>query len=601
MKRIIIFLLLIIVMSGCEYKLHDNYVDNPPHDVSAPRISLNSAYESDKVYDGDTVYIYGNAGYAEYNIEMLNNKDFVKCVFKYDNEAIELTELSGNFHFPFSTNIENKLTCDVYVTSGSGSIADQLNVEANIYNYSWSVAFDLEPEPSLTYRANDEGFLEFSWKRPPIFEERFKNYILYINDEEFAVVNDINQTSYVIKSYSGGECYAKLMVIYDDNKSWSLGYSTLVPRIYFDYDYSEDDSITVSWTNIYNAATSIIIDNDTIAKTKGTSARIPYSVFGSYNEYVLYSFTPYDEDNLEYKWSKYEKTDYAKLSPGIKFFDGFLDLPPTYNIYDDVLYYGYNVRFGYEISCWQFPEMNKRSWQGERGIITSSYIDSKIAIMTYDINVFYMDGINKSLSVSREEYGDFKILSLTNDNKLVTIISEDDEYSILVFNDARLSFEKKISVSGYLINDYVKPVFISPDAKYIFFSDGNVNINILKMDDYNIAGVKVLAGSFVGGWCFNTMKSEQLFVSDGESVREYNSSDLNLMKTWDYPDMKIGNIDAKTGNLLVYDSNRVLIIDTSTKEVVYERVVNKGSFYLYSNTLISGEGLALNLDKYIKP
>ena len=603
MRRIIVFLLtFFIIMSGCEYKLHDNYIDVPSSDISVPQVSLKTVYDSNKKYDKDTVYFYGNIGYIEYDIKTFNNQKLVRCVFKYNDETVELTEMSGDFMIPFSSDITKKLTCEVFVTSGAGSIADQTNVVSNTTNYSWSVAFDVEPEPSFAFRADEAGYLELSWKKPPIFADRFKFYKISVNGEELVVINDIEKTSFLYESYCGEECHIGVRVVYDDDKSWNLGGSNIYTHIYFDYDFSRDDSVTVSWTNDFNATTSIISDNDTILKTKGRTALLPYSKFGASRTPITYAFSSYNEEGPAYKWNKFEKTDYAELSPGIKFISDFPSdrSKIAYNVVEDVLYLTYNVRFGTELSSWQFPEMSQVSYRSGVDYLISSYTDSKIVGRGFNMEVFGGKQLNIVKDFMLEDYSNARVYTITSDNKLIFVTDKSlDEVFLIVYDYATASIEKKINIPANIFNFYTEHILISPDSKYIY-TVNNGNIDIMKLDDYNITGVKRLDGPFSGGWCVNPLKSDQLFVSDNKSIKEYDSDDLTVVYSWNYPDMKIGNIDTKTGYLLIYDSNHVKIIDTSTKELIYEREVAGDLFYIYGNTLISERGHALNLDKYIK-
>ena len=568
----------------------DEIIDN-----TSPVVSVRTS-DSDKLTDGDTIYFYGNTGMLEYDIAMSGNQKLVGCVFKYDDETVALTELSGSFQMSRKTDINKKLICEITIQSGNENFS---------FEYQWSVSFFVEPAESLRPRVNQDGYLELSWEKPLIFKENFNRYILYVNnvtDEPLAEITDLDQISYVVKSYSGSGCSFTLKAIYLDNKSWMLGKISMYPQgANLHCDYSNADSVLISWSNNYKATTSVIIDGVTVSKTKENFAWLPYATFGfPIENSITLSFSPYNENSPVYLWSKFETVHNVYLG-GYKFLDDGSRLGDykggvAYNPVEDVLYFKHAARFGPKLSSRAFPDLKEnKSISMPTATLISSYTDSKLLV--YNI-VYDGKGLNRINTLPLPGIKSCRSYALTNDNQLLYLCRDD---TIRFYNMEGTILLQKMSFPKVIDDDMENVlIHISPDVSCIYFSDNkNGSVIVLNIENYAISKTHELTGPFSGGWCVNPVHSEQLFVSDGTTVKEYNGKDLSLVCTWNYAGMKVGNVDPKSGYLLAYNDSFAIIIDTKTKKVLHTRPVIGNLFYIYSHTLISGDGQSLYLPPFI--
>lgn len=548
-----------------------------------PVVSVSTLFDSSKLTDGDTIYFHGNTGSLDYDIAISEDQELVGCVFTYDGETATFTELSGNFHISAGTDPDKKLTCEVHIRSDNKSF---------LFKYQWPVSFFLQPEPSLSASINQDGFLELSWNRLQVSEKDFNRYVVYVHaDAPIAEITDINRTSCVIPSYSGARCSFTVKAVYMGDKSWILGSVTQSGNVYLSCDYS--DEVLISWTNDCKATATVTIDNVVVAETKEQSVRIPYATFGSGAKEVKLAFSPYSANGPVYPWSTFEVTQNAYLG-GYKFTYNLISITDhAYNPAEDVLYLNCQERIGAHLSARAFPDLSSSNsirsdpWT----YLASSYKNSTILVdrhsyagerLIYDgkafnvVNTLPLPGIHSPVK-----------FALTNDSRLIYI---DESDTIKVYNIEGTVLLHKIKIPEAVPHDINNSlVHISPDATHIYFSDrGNSRVAVLNMNGYAISKTQELAGAFSGGWCVNPLKAEQLFVSDGNTIKEYNGNDLSLVHTWNYADMKIGNVDPKSNCLLAYNNDFAVVIDTETKETVHSRPVTGGRlFHLYSYTLIS--------------
>ena len=604
-RKIIGFLLATFLLFGCENELHDNYINlEKPADVTDFDIIISLDVES----DGETIYLL-DYDEISYIINMPTYLSIKRCVFSIDDKIMWISqERFGTF----MTQIINKqerhsvLTCDIYVSSGTGSIADQLGSEYYYGTFSWPVEFFSEPMPSLTHSVSDDGYLELLWEKPKMIESNFICYRVFFNHAEYAVISDKNQHSCEIKSYFGNPAYFTVVAEFRDNKSWDIGTLSLnILNIEISEDYSIVDSVKLSWNNPYNSSVSISVKGkELVSYTKNKSACIPRSLFGMNKELVHFSFFSYNEEDRIDKYS-FTTSKYLRLSLGdfIATNDDSPILTLGYNKSEDVIYTGLNGN----ATSWLLPDFKKyKVYYGSGNYLLNrfalSMYDNKMAIQ-YSVLIELFEGKDMA-SVKTIPCYPFRYymgpITLTRDGKIISF-AYDNNGSIkgLVYSASSGTLESTFDVQ--VKNENVLSMRMSSNARYLIVPIDMSGVEIMTIDSFRVVKTEVI-NIKANSWCLNPLKEEELFISSNGKIFKYNCSDLTVDDVFDFPGMDVCNIDPKTGYLLLLNStsSSITIINPETKQILYTLPVYFiWGVQLMGNSLFSMDGYVLNLDNYL--
>lgn len=597
LKKIIFYFLVVCIVAGCEYALQDNYID-----IKKPDGEIQLGIYLDAQSDGDSLFLldYSN---IHFNLE-IPDYEMRQCVFKFGNQERVFNEPFGEFGVSawYDASGQYALTCDVYVASGSGSLADQLGAEFFYGTFSWPVKFLTEPQSSLTHKVNEEGFLELSWARLQLPESTFICYKVYRDSELCAVITDINQSVYVSETYIGGPGVFSVIAELKDMKVWSLGSVSFTGQeVEVAVDYADDDSVTLSWKNAYQSRVTVVISSDTVVSySDQQSVRLPCRLFGTGRETASFSFYPMNDDQVSFVvWRNLYLGKGVCIAPQENW-------PRIgYNLQEDVLY----VSSYHEISSWLLPDCEKlMEHRGNyinnvHGYAISVY-DRKMAARYYHYRTIELiEGKEmksvKSVSLQNPEAYFTGPMVFTKDGKLICFKSNHEVKGLVLDAETgalEAEFDLPPEISGSL--DAAK---MTPDAHYMIIKDGSSYLTFLTIENNRVIRSE-RSNLLYSGFCFNTFTSDEFYLSYEGMIYRYDCRDLSIKNVWVYPEMKVGNVDPKTGYLLLYGSNMIKIIDPIENRLVYTMPVADGWAVpqLYGNMLISYGGYALNLEKQLK-
>ena len=600
-KRLGGFLFAIFLLFSCEYELHDNYINiEKPSEVLDLDIDIYLDVDS----DGKTIYFSEN-NRIRYNIIVPSEHKFLRCNFILDDQIIMPSTMPrGDFIFSVS-NLwqQSELVCEVYVSSGTGSLVDQLGAEYFYGSFRWPVEYITQPLPSLSHKLNDEGFLELSWNKPRMVESKFSCYKVYYNGSEKAVIKDINQTSYICESYYGEYASFYVVVEFIDGKKWDMGNVSLTsPEIEFLVDYSIDDSVKISWNNPYNSSLCISVNNDMLASyIKEKTVCIPRTTFKMSKDVLNFSFFSYrEEDRTENSSFTIQKTIYIGLGVFLFEEEDYYSYLYSYNKSDNALYFGTKTGITSRllpglVKCGEYTGIDGNS------IIryATSVYGNKMAMQSSS-NIFLFDGKDMSSvkTISPYPYRYFTgPMTITEDDKLICFTYENGIKGLVV-NAVTGVFESEFDVSGDEAG--LRSMRISSDSRYLviphkYFQDG---LDIITIENNKVVKTEVLKVEQVDLFDLNPLKANELFVSSGNKIYIYNCKDLSVINVLDFPGMYI-NIDPKTGYLLLYDSSVVKVVNPETKQLLYTLPVDYPIVQLLGNTIVFSSGCVLNLEKYL--
>jgi hypothetical protein len=602
-KRLGGFLFAIFLLFSCEYELHDNYINL---EKPAEALDLDIDIYLDVESDGETIYFSENNN-IRYNIIAPAGHKFLRCVFMLGDQIImNSTESRGDFIFSVSNILwqQSELVCEVYVSSGTGSLADQFDAEYFYGSLRWPVEYITQPLPSLSHALNDEGFLVLSWNKPRMVESNFSCYKVYYNGSEKAVIKDINQASYICESYYGEYASFYVVVEFIDGKKWDMGNVSLTsPEIEFIVDYSIDDSVKISWNNPYNSSLCISVNNDMLASyIKGKTVCIPRTTFKMSKDVLNFSFFSYrEEDRTENSSFTIQKTIYIGLGVFLFEDEDYYSYLYSYNKSDNALYFGTKTGITSRllpglVKCGEYTGIDGNS------IIryATSVYGNKMAMQSSS-NIFLINGKDMSSvkTISPYPYRYFTgPMTITEDDKLICFTYENGIKGLVV-NAVTGVFESEFNVPGD--DSDLTNMRISSDSRYLviphkYFQDG---FDIITIENNKVVKTEALKVEQAGLFALNPLKANELFVSSGNKIYIYNCKDLSVINVLDFPGMDIINIDPKTGYLLLYDSSVVKVVNPETKQLLYTLPVDYQIVQLLGNTIVSSSGCVLNLEKYL--
>jgi len=207
------------VLMGCVFHPddEDNFKVVNPEVVIAPfQVNLNLA--------DDTVNVLGQMVF-QFTITNLDPKLQYDVVFGIEDRSFSFRQLSGTFTYdPPSMIGYQTLRMQVFIRSGTGSLADRFEAELIVYELAWVLRIDTKPPDVLNFTVikPDKGSLKLEW--PKYSRINFKSYrIIKISGANYTsfVINDPDSTFFYDAAYVGGEAFYQLLVEVKNNSASS--------------------------------------------------------------------------------------------------------------------------------------------------------------------------------------------------------------------------------------------------------------------------------------------------------------------------------------------------------------------------------------------
>lgn len=278
-----LFLLAIILLTSllysCEYDLTDNYVHIDEPTEAAVSIDLNVIKEGQSL-------IVNKESDIEFALTAFE-KEVNSAIFKMgEKEWVFTNQEEGVISitkedFPAG---EYTLTCDLFVKTNSGSIADQQGVEYLSQSLSWPVVIDYELSlPATVVSSIRDGFLELSWSEPTLSYLKVKGYQVHYKSEEVDREKAIEETTELVftdKNYVGeAATYQVFMELTNEEETkthlWPMGSIEMTKQFKY-YTSSNINEIEIRWENPIKNSLTILVDNEKVNLLQGqTYLRLP--------------------------------------------------------------------------------------------------------------------------------------------------------------------------------------------------------------------------------------------------------------------------------------------------------------------------------------
>ncbi|WP_291527843.1 hypothetical protein [Bacteroides sp. UBA939] len=602
--------LLLLIVAGCEVSLHDNFVDIEQPDEIPIGINLNT------ITEGENIIIYKEKTIIHYTFETAG-REVQKVEFTLGDRQWETRGESGEIWFtPDRTpNGNYTLTCTLYVYTNTGSMADQVKLEAYGRTMSWkvTVAYENGPTevPEITTRINEEGYLELTWEKPYYKYMNFLNYTVRKSGSLLATIEDVGITSFIDKSHvlDGGQQY-DIQANFEENVSWHIGYKNMpYSKIIIEQveDISAIDSCTVKWENEkgYKCKWNVYVNDELkLMETEETSIRIPVCTFGTF-QYNLHQIRvevfAYDASDRK-GYSHYE---YGTAGTMGKFLsDNYMRF--DYNESENTLYY--SVRG--EVNSLSVPDLSPIAKHNGTGsyydtyAINSSEKSSKILVSYSDVLALYEGKMLPTpLTYSIPYLIGGEGPQILNDDRIFYFDRTHSEDMVACILSADMKPQKRVILQGV---PYSYFGIISADGKYICTSNTE-EIVIYKMSpefdvlEKNAYSIDEVTHNYIR---FMPHDSSQILVGratmnmgETETITIYNTEGMTPVHSYE---AQFANIDPKTGYLCLSKRDQIEIIDINSGETLFTLPNELYHWvHLLGGILISERGYALNINPYL--
>lgn len=591
--RLITFLILFLLLSGCEYPLSgDNFVDIKQPDATHNfNLSLYS--------ETDTIRIYSTS-IINYTINT-NGLQLLGAQFSLNGKSWNVSDAAGSFSIrpeDFEPGVYT-LSLSIASHSGTGSIADQSGLEGYTATRKWIFLIDKNGSAPVTVTKSitKDGYLKMSW--PDQNQYGFKKYYLYCwsNTRYFyKEVTDPHVTSYTDSAYIGGSFNFRVDVVVNDNHYITgNSFSCNDPYPILKIDTVGLNSVRLHWNKSpYNARYIIQRPSDyTILfnSTTDTTCVVPYEGFDSSSYYLLYTL-PANMNKLDVN---YYKMSSCLFILGTRFSDSGTQY--GYNPVEKVLYAN-NLT---TMNCYDISTMTKVSSTTLSfypvGFSSPNY-STKVATAIYNtIYVYPNKNLTNPFMLSTFWGITDNYLCLT-DNNLMSFVDL-NKFNLFDITNQKMmaSFELPNTLFYYNLSYFAT----SHDGKYnIIATPAGIHIytldNGVAKETYtdNRNYVSILFDNYKTGYLYLTLdRSPYIEIRD--------PSNFNLIGTITMPSNFniLENFDPDTGFLLLCDSQHLYLYDCNKKEIIFNLNSSSNRPRFYGKTLFSDKGYYMNISKYL--
>jgi len=598
----ILLLAAFFLFAGCEYDpTGKNFVELTPPENNIPiEISLNDVNPS------DTIYVYRNTSLS---IRIKSSKDLLKAEVLMDGQIY--TNMLNNT-LSFSVNPDqltegvHKLTVNAAFSSGTGSLADLMEMEGYKGNLSWNIRVVPNPEKyfKLGYRINDEGFLEVFWNNI-LPESLIEKYTVHSGSTQNTdvTISDPKQKSFVDYEYVCGYVYYEVTTYlkggYSLRQQLSLDKPT--PGVYF--ENLGLNNFRIYWNKPFaNGRFNLTCDSKIIASGfTDTTITIP-QIFGKNWQFYL-EIRPQKSvyDNIYNKYNAYGR-----------YFQGTsLKLPNwplyAYNITDNIIYtsrYDNLVAFDattlHEINT--VPIIGNPWGFAYGGKIASAPHNSTVAAMTGEETWIFTDSrfINP-----------IKIASLPGDiHARLSALTKDDRFFVVhggtnickVFNTltGKKIFEFPFTYKTiYDIPDFVT---VSEDGQYFCASSEN-GIEVFEINGTTTNLIYTDKREYKGA-IFVPSQPDKLLLRVDSDIEIRQMPGFNLIQILDVSanGALFCNVDPASMSLLYYQTDSLKVCKINNlKKTIFKIRSNETSCKMFNNKLLTfgAGGMCFDINPYL--
>ena len=605
----IIPLLLILLLYSCEYQPSEVYNRTVNQDVPAPQIQV-----VELNIDADTLYLYSS---LEIKFRFQSSNQAITAVnFLIDGTSVgSVYSASGTFTLQTGQIAAgtHDLGIEVYTSSGTGSLAEELGMEGYVASQSWKlVILDFYyPEISKTI---ENGLLHLKWNNYKA--SNFKEYAIvkagpFLNETE---IKRVKTSEFTDSSYVGEWAYYSVRVITKDDNLFSSNTFYLEPDLpVLTYSVEDSNRYTVRWSKskFYNAIDTFTVyqgrayDYSGTKKVKATRDpndtiyQVSSACFGDELNFAL-RLVP-KKTNAGFvpgSYSQYESATWGMLGFVFSYPNSFPYIFQVKN--DEFVYYDcYRVsryslsqRRNVETLTYEPTGCSTCSFVLTQGSNSGKYLTSYV-----DCNrdVLFTDG------TALNKYSIHKLQNITNGAH--TFIAVSDSGTAIIQNmDGGLNLydlSASTPLAYYRKNysgDYVQGLKISSTGEYFFVLADTLRMVHFKNNQFTDAWKQPYPNN-IKFYEFDPVNSNQVIFWNGSRLSVKLCSDLSVVNEYDLNDEGLLDIDYVNDEMLTCTKGHLLVRNFSNGTLVKDVPVNfdplnwAEACYLINHTIVYGKGL----------
>lgn len=578
----------IFLFASCEYDpTGKNFVElTPPEDNIPIEISLN------EVKPSDTIYVYQNTSFS---IRIKSSKDLLKAEVLMDGQ-VYTTMLNNTLSFSVNpdqlTEGVHKLTVNAAFSSGTGSLADLMEMEGYSGNLSWNIRVIPNPENhfKLGYHINDEGFLEVFWNNI-LPENLIEKYTVHsgLTQNSDITITDPKQKYFVDYGYVGGYVYYEVTTYLKDGHLFrqQLSFDKPTSGVYF--ENLGLDNLRIYWKKPFaNGRFNLTCDSKIIASgITDTTITIP-QLFGKSRQFSLEIRPQKSEyDNIHNKFSAY-----GRYSQGTS-----LNLPNwplySYNRTDNIIYTSrYDNLVAFDATT--LHEINTLSIIGNPWGFAYG---GKIASAPHNSTVAAMTGEETWLFTDSRLVNPIKISPLPGDiHTRLSALTSDDRFFVVqggttickVFNTltGKKIFEFPFTYKTiYDIPDFVT---VSEDGQYFCTSSEN-GIEVFEINETATNLIYTDTRHYKGA-IFVPTQPDKLLLRVNSDIEMRQVPGFNLVQKLDVSanGALFCNIDPASMSLLYYQTDSLKVCKINNiKETIFKIKSDETSCKMFNYKLLT--------------
>lgn len=254
-KRItdIIFLLFTLSFLSCTYDPPERFTE-VNSESAPPDYLLSQTIDFEK----DTLFALDK---TRFNFSFISSDQGIMAVtFNYLGKDLAFENGSGSFEVDPAGFQDGsyELICNVYVHSGTGSLADNLGAEGYVYTKKFVLIIERPGSTNIgfTHTTVENGFLRIHWKK--FDRSYFDSYKISVSDSALnhyfeKTIYDADETYLVDSSFVGGSVKFRLLVTCTNGEGSKINFGSdeFIYRYPVRLSFIEKaDSLMLKWTEI---------------------------------------------------------------------------------------------------------------------------------------------------------------------------------------------------------------------------------------------------------------------------------------------------------------------------------------------------------------
>jgi len=615
---IAISIIMLFALGSCEYNDNEIFHPDTNTNVNPPNIQMVSLdLDSNK----DTLELLYNRVY--FNFRSSNQK--IKLITFYIDEDSIGTVSGGHGTFDlqheFLYSGYHKLKLNIFVSSGTGSIADSLGAEGFLFSSKeWVIKVGNNSHYNMTTTVSD-GFLKLRWDKP---YENVSEFIIY---RGYTEIGRTSGYEFIVKGHVGEEAtYSVWFVSPYNGGLFQFAWVSVPNEINFKFKADKYNNYYISWGKLkyYSAVESVTVRSnnrtdysptvvDNITDGNSTCAPISQLYFSQVRNFQIsltpkYSNPSYDPSN--YNWYTTFGTPFTQCVIGYPFplFQKFMHVSSSEVLYHTDQYefwgscgndtlYRYSLTEDKIVDRYRYNPVNYQ-WSGDHYWEPTTSPDGKY--------YFAVGGLSNTTVIgSTNDLKDFKVSDLSSrfdyqDYNMRMPISNVGTGIICAFDKKYLYDFINNSPLGYISTSSSPSDYnVSPDGKYIFLNFRHT-INLYKYDNAAIVSAGTLGSSAYNSFDYfqfvaNSTDKAATWSKNSKLFKIISIPDLTVINSFSVPEEEIFDVDYQSNQILLFSPNLLVVRSLTDGAILYQIPVSftysgSNKCYLSGNSVFHQNG-----------